>query len=108
MADTDKRALLKALETKFKDLPNVKAKSIMAELSRLMDIALDLPDAKGMSTRSEIDSTLITSNMSPDMHKQVQEVISLELEHWMKTRLPMVMEDTMKALNTDDENNPPE
>jgi hypothetical protein len=35
-------------------------------------------------------------------------VISLELEHWMKTRLPMVMEDMMKALNTDDENNPPE
>ena len=87
MAQSDKRALLEGLESKLKNLPEVQgqADAILNSLMR---------HNKGMGSQN------------PIIQEQVQEVISMELEQWIKTRLPQIMTDTMKALNPDDDDIP--
>jgi len=103
MADPDNIALIKVLENTLKELPNIDAKSVMAELARLLEHTADIPETKTLHKASQEDDA---NGISAKMQKQVQEVISAELEQWMKKRLPKVMQDTIEAINNDDNDNP--
>lgn len=103
MADPDNTALIKVLENTLKELPNIEAKSVMAELARLLEHTTDIPETKTLHKASQDDDA---NGISANMQKQVQEVISAELEQWMKTRLHKVMQDTIEAINNDDNDNP--
>jgi hypothetical protein len=105
---TDEMAdLLAALEGKLNALPKLRAKAVMAEFMRLMDAPVphsDKPSAqipnRQLSSRSQ------NGGVNLNIHDQVQKVISVELERWLKTRLPKVMADTIEAYHSEDDDKP--
>ena len=100
--------LLAALEGKLNALPKLRAKAVMADLMRLMDAPVphsDKPSAQATPNRQPSSGSQ-NGGVNLNIHEQVKKVISVELERWLKTRLPKVMADTIDAYHSEDDDKP--